>query len=387
MPDKNNTFDAIIVGAGSVGVPAAVALAQEKLRVLVVDELSANAQGQGKAAIGGIRATHSDGAKITACLRSLEIFSGWKDAHGDDIGWIKGGYTFPAYNESDENMMRELLKVQKKFGLNIDWLNAEEMLRLVPGLNPAGLRGGTLSPDDGSASTLLSNTAFYRRAGALGAEFRFKEKILSAVIEKGVVKGITTAGGTVYAPAVLNCAGASAREVAALFGVDSPVSPDMHEAGITEPVAMLFKPMVVDIRPAETSKNFYFYQNHEGQILFCMTPRPTLWGKNTDSTSSFLPAIAKRMVEIMPRFANVKVRRTWRGLYPMTPDGFPIVHRYDSPKGYIAAIGMCGQGFMLGPGLGELLARLVTGKSTATDGMILAGFSADRSFSGTEKFA
>lgn len=383
----NNTFDVIVIGAGSVGVPAAMALAAQKLRVLVLDEMPANAQGQGKAAIGGVRATHSDGAKITACLRSLEIFSGWKDTHGDAIGWIKGGYTFPAYNEADEKLMRDLLKVQKKFGLNIDWLSAPDMLKLVPGLNPRGLRGGTLSPDDGNASTLLANTAFFRRAKELGVEFRFKQKVQSAVIENGAVKGLVTSGGTVYAPVVINCAGANAREVAALFGEDTPVKPDMHEAGITEPVAYFFAPMVVDIRPAETSKNFYFYQNHEGQVLFCMTPRPTLWGKNSDSTSAFLPAIARRMVDIMPRFANIKVRRTWRGLYPMTPDGFPIVHNYDRPRGYVAAVGMCGQGFMLGPGLGELLARVVMGQTTETDKMILQGFSARRNFDGAEKFA
>ncbi len=381
-----NTFDAIIIGAGSIGVPAAMSLAQEKLKVLVIDELDAPAQGQAKAAIGGIRATHSDGAKITACLRSLEIFSQWKETHGDDIGWVKGGYTFPAYNETDELMMRNLLKVQKGFGLKIDWLDAAGMRKLVPGINADGLRGGTFSPDDGSASTLLSNIAFLRRAKKLGAEFRFKEKIVAAVTENGAVKGITTVKDTYHAPIVINCAGANAREVSALFGAEAPVSPDMHEAGITEPVAPIFKPMVVDIRPGPTSKNFYFYQNSEGQIVFCMTPNPTLWGKNNDCTSAFLPAIAKRMVQLMPRLANIKVRRTWRGLYPMTPDGFPIVHKYSAPAGYFAAIGMCGQGFMLGPGLGEIMARMVTGRTTESDKAILSGFSAERSFSGTEMF-
>jgi hypothetical protein len=31
------------------------------------------------------------------------------------------------------------------------------------------------------------------------------------------------------------------------------------------------------------------------------------------------------MVHLLPRLKNLRVRRTWRGLYPMTPDGSPIV--------------------------------------------------------------
>jgi sarcosine oxidase, subunit beta len=65
--------------------------------------------------------------------------------------------------------------------------------------------------------------------------------------------------------------------------------------------------------------------------------------------------VAQRMVDLMPRLANIKVRRTWRGLYPMTPDGSPIVGWARSVEGYLHAVGMCGQGFMLGPGVGALL--------------------------------
>ena len=60
-----------------------------------------------------------------------------------------------------------------------------------------------------------------------------------------------------------------------------------------------------------------------------------------------------------PGVRCLRVRRTWRGLYPMTPDGSPLVGWAREVKGYLMAIGMCGQGVMLGPALGELLARVV----------------------------
>jgi len=380
-----NNYDVIIIGAGSIGTPLAMALAGRKLRTLVLEAAASPGQGQNKCAIGGVRATHSDGSKIKACLRSLEVFSTWEHKHGDDIGWIKGGYLFPVYTENDEKVLRELLKVQQGFGLDINWIGPEKVRELVPGIAAKDLRGGTWSPGDGSASPLLSVNAFYRRAVALGAEFRFKEPVKEIISEGGAVKGVLTPQGRYFAKWVVNAAGAEAAAVSELAGVKVPVKPDCHEAGITEPAERFFEPMVVDIRPGDKSKNYYFYQNWEGQIVFCLTPQPPIWGHDRRSTSEFLPEISRRMISLMPALASLKVRRTWRGLYPMTPDGFPVVDFPAALKGYVLAVGMCGQGFMLGPGLGEAIAAHIEGKPSAEDKEILAGFKLERSFSGQEK--
>jgi sarcosine oxidase subunit beta len=380
-----NNYDVIIIGAGSVGVPLAMALAEKKRKVLVLDGAASPGQGQNKCAIGGVRATHSDGSKIKTCLRSLEIFSGWEKTHGDDIGWIRGGYAFPVYTERDEAVLRELLKVQRGFGLNIDWVDAAKMRSLVPGIAEKDLRGGTYSPEDGSASPLLSVNAFYRRAVKLGAEFHFKEPVKEILKSDGAVTGVLTPQARYHAPWVVNAAGAEAAAVSLLAGIKVPVNPDCHEAGITEPAERFFEPMVVDIRPGDKSKNYYFYQNWEGQIVFCLTPQPPIWGHDGRSTSEFLPEVSRRMVSLLPNLANLKVRRTWRGLYPMTPDGFPIVDFPAALKGYALAVGMCGQGFMLGPGLGEAMAAHITGAPGAADREMLAGFRLEREFSGQEK--
>jgi sarcosine oxidase subunit beta len=100
----------------------------------------------------------------------------------------------------------------------------------------------------------------------------------------------------------------------------------------------------------------------------------------------FLPMVARRMLKIMPMLANLKVRRTWRGLYPMTPDGFPIVGRMREVENFYQAVGMCGQGFMLGPGMGELIYRLVTENCSGEDVEILQCFDPYRDFRGQEVF-
>lgn len=358
------TFDAIVVGGGSVGVPSAYFLAERGLRVLVIDRRPAVGQGENKAAIGGVRATHSDPAKILLCTRSLAALSTWKETHGDDIGWKPGGYCFPSYSEGIENTLKGLFPIQRRFGLVNDWVDADAIAELVPGINRNGLRGGTYSPNDGQVSPLLLPVALMRHAEKMGAEFKVNERVTGYLMAGGAVRGVETDKGTYQAPRVIVATGADAGRHGELLGIDIPVTPDSHEAGISAPVEHFLAPLVVDLRPGAEGKtaNFYFGQNHEGQIIFCYTPKELFLGTNRESLSEFLPTLAGRMVDLVPRLRHLLVRRVWRGCYPMTPDGVPIVSNVEQIEGLTLAVGMCGQGFMLGIGVGQEVASLVVDK-------------------------
>lgn len=374
-------YDVIIIGAGSVGLPTSFFLAKEKVKVLVLDELSSPGQGQNKAAIGGVRATHSDPAKIQTCQLSLDVFSRWKEEYGDDIHFHRGGYCFPVYSDEHEKSLKDLLVIQKRYGLNIDWLDQAEILKLLPGINPKELKGGTYSPEDGNLSPLMAAIAFYNQAVKQGVNFKFQEKVIEVRKENGSGLKVKTNKGTYTAEKVINASGAKAQEVGKLMGVDLLVFPDSHEAGVTEPVMPFFNPLVVDIREFPGSKNFYFYQEIEGHIVFCLTPQPIVPGVNRDSTSEFLPQAAKRLIYLFPRLRNIRVRRVWRGLYPMTLDGVPIVDQLRDVDGFYVAVGFCGQGLMLGPGIALNLVSLITKGKPVLPEEIFKSFSLYRDYS------
>jgi sarcosine oxidase, subunit beta len=381
-------YDVAIVGAGSVGLPLSYYCAEKGLKVLVVDGEASWGRGQNRAAIGGIRATFSDPAKIGICAESLAIASLFEEEHGIDIGWRRGGYLFVAYDEERESSFRDLLRVQRAAGLDIDWIGPRRVAELAPGIRMEGLRGGSFSPGDGYASPLKASVAFHRLALEAGVEFRFGEEVVGLETKGGRVTRMRTKAGSYEAAVFVDAAGAGAAGLAAMAGVSIPVRPDCHEGGVTEPVERFLEPMLVDIRSEGETGNYYFYQAATGQIVFCITPEPRVWGGDTDSTSSFLPCCAGRMLRLYPRLAGLKVRRTWRGLYPMTPDGQPIVGYAASPENFLLAAGMCGQGFMLGLGLGGILARLIAGESRAgSDDAILERLSPSREFEGAELLA
>ncbi len=377
-------YDVIVVGAGSLGVPMGMALGKLGLKTIVVDKKPSPGQGENKHAIGGIRATHSSPAKILTGLRSLAIFSTWKQDHGDDIEWLKGGYLFPVYRTKEEKALKSILPLQKRFGLNIDFFDAKKISECVPGINTTGLIGGTFSPDDGSASPLLAINAFYRKALATGVTFRFNTMVTGITRTAKGITGITTDTGSIAAPIVVDAAGGYSKALGETINIHVPVTPDSHEGAITEPVTRFFSCMIVDLRPAPGSKNYYFYQNLHGQVVFCITPDPPIVGTDKRETSTFLPQIGARIVDLLPRIKNIRVRRVWRGLYPMSPDGSPIVGWNREASGLFHVTGMCGQGFMLGPGIAEVAARMITETTTADDKPIIDEFSPHRVFGGEE---
>jgi sarcosine oxidase, subunit beta len=356
------SYDVIVVGAGSVGTPTACFLAREGLSVLVIDRRAAAGQGDNKTAIGGVRATHSDPGKILTCSESLEIFKNWEAATGDSVGWKPGGYCFPVFEDKIEGVLKGILPGQKEAGLDIDWVDADAVAEHVPGITREGLRGGTYSPGDGQVSPLLAPVAFQREAERHGAEFLFGERVTGYLRDGDRVTGVETDRGRYSSDTVVLATGADAAEHGELLGITIPVTPDSHEAGISAPIEYFLAPLVVDLRPGPEGKtaNFYFGQNHEGQIIFCYTPRELFTGTDRESISEFLPILAARLVSLIPRFRNLLIRRVWRGCYPMTPDGVPIIDRAHSVPGLVLAVGMCGQGFMMGPGVGKNITSFLT---------------------------
>ena len=382
-------YDVIVIGAGSVGVPTVHFLAERGYKVLCLDKRSSSGQGQNKSAIGGVRATHSDPAKIKICQKSLEIFSRWEDTHGRSVGWKKGGYCFPAYRDREEDILKGILPTQKKYGLTIDWVEADEVKARVPGINPGGLRGGTFSPDDGQVSPLLAVEAIEKASRDAGAVFSFRTEVTDLLVKKGwegrnTIDEVRTSRGTFQGDVVINASGGRAREIGHMAGMNIPVFPDSHEAGISAPVKPFLDPLVVDLRPGPEGRtvNFYFGQNHVNAVIFCYTPKIPILGQDRRATSEFMPVIANRLVNLIPRLKNLTIRRLWRGLYPMTPDGVAIVGKAPGFTNHYLEVGMCGQGFMMGPGVGWEMANLIDSGRTEMPAEVFGMLSPERDFTG-----
>ncbi|MBN2693230.1 FAD-binding oxidoreductase [bacterium] len=377
-------FDVLIIGAGSIGLPTALFCVENGLKVAVIDKNHSAGQGDNKSAIGGIRATHAEPAKIILGKNSLDFFQNWEKNYKTSIGWKKGGYLYPVFETNHEEMLKKNLIIQHQYNLNIDWISPHDIKDIVPQIEERNLLGGTWSPDDGSASPIMTAQALYLEGLKKGIKYFFNEKIesIDKISEIFYIK--STSKSIFKSKWIINAAGVGISEIANLFNTEIKLVPDSHEAGITEPVKTFLKPMIVDIRKDKGSSNYYFYQNHEGQIEFCITPDPPIIGENRDSTSEFLPMVAKRMLKLMPILSILRVRRVWRGIYPNSLDGSPIIGFDKNFSNVIHAGAMCGQGYMFGPAVGLLIVKMIKNELDNKDRFVLDRLSLNRDFSSHE---
>ncbi len=369
-------YDIIIIGGGIIGLAAAYYLSQKKMSVALFEKEYLGSGSTGRC-IGGIRQQFSTEAAIKLMQESVRLFRMMKEEFGFDVEYYEGGYLFLAHDEKRMETFRQILPLQKKLGLNVELLNPQECLKIVPDLNPDQLVGGVFSPEDGQAFPFKVLYGYYLKAKELKADFYFYQPVKKILISNDRVSGVELSNGEKYSSKmVLNCAGPWAAEIGKTAGLDLPVFPEVHEAMITARFRKLFATMIVDYR----QDGCYFYQRINGQVIGCYSPVPNRPGLGKETTREFLSQMSKRTIRLIPPLKDAQVIRQWAGCYEMTPDGSPIIDRTPI-DGFYVSIGMSGHGFMFGPAAGEFIARIITENSYPFE---WSEFSYNRSFSRQE---
>src|SRR5262249_37353988 len=84
---------------------------------------------------------------------------------------------------------------------------------------------------------------------------------------------------------------------------------------------------------------------------------------------------ARRMLELMPGLANVRLLRSWSGVIGPAGDGQAGGEARRTPHGFILATGFGGNGFVTGPAVGRIVSDLVTSGAAPVD---ITGLRLDR---------
>ena len=371
-----NTSDIIILGGGIIGCATGYYLTRKGLKVnlLEKDYLTAGSTGR---CIGGIRQQFSTELSIKVAMESMRKFATMREELEQDVEFHQGGYLFLAHDEEKKQTYLKLIEIQKKMGLDVEFIGVGEVERLVPGIDPTDLLGGAYCPSDAQANPFLIVDGYVRQIKKRGNVFVHKN-VTGIRVDKGKVSAVTTSDReTFYAPVVVNAAGPNARDIGQMVDIDLPIYPERHEAMITEQLERFFDMMIVDYRP----DGCYFNQKWgKGSIIGCYTPIPNVPGLDLGASFEFAKEMGRRLARLIPRLNDVKIMRQWSGSYEMTPDGNPILDKSDI-EGFWVVGGMCGHGFMLGPEIGWLAAEYIAQGKPPYD---INEFRINRDFRGKE---
>jgi glycine/D-amino acid oxidase-like deaminating enzyme len=85
------------------------------------------------------------------------------------------------------------------------------------------------------------------------------------------------------------------------------------------------------------------------------------------SSVEFLSAMARALVDLLPRTSTLGVLRAWSGFYDDTPDGLPVIGPDPRLPGFVHANGFGGHGFMLAPASTRRVAQSVLGERSDLD--------------------
>ena len=349
----NRSADALVVGAGVVGLSVALALQGSGADVVVVDR-SGVAEGQSGVQPGGVRLQW--GTTVN-CRLALESHAWWRAAEETlaspvPLGFSACGYLFVAHSEAALARLRENVGIQNEAGVPSRIVSPGEASELLPGLRPEPLVGASYCADDAYMGQPQAAVA------AIARHLDVRIAAVEAVVPDGAGWALETTAGRVTAPAVVLAAGADTADLVAPLGVELPIGLEPRHLFLSEPIGeRLLEPLVVS-----SERRFAAKQLQSGRVL-----ASDLGATGAPETEAPVWRRHVRAVidELLPVLEYVGLDVIASGAYDVTPDRQPILGPLPGHDGLHVAAGFSGHGFMMAPAIGRIVAAGVAGESDA----------------------
>jgi sarcosine oxidase subunit beta len=348
--------EVVIVGGGVMGLSIAYQLARRGLTDVVVIERGYLAEGASGRNGGGVRMQWSTELNVQLMRQSIELCRGFAQELGVNVWLRQGGYLFLARREEERARMEANVALQNRCGVPTRMLSPKEAGELVPELDVTKVACASYNPKDGVLFPWPFLWGYASQAMRRGVELHLHTPVIALGIEGGGFL-VRTPKGDVRCKRLVNAAGAWSPDLARMVGVELPNQPHRHEILSTEPLKPFLTPMV-----SLLSSGLYFSQSMRGEIVTGITvPDEDDGTVKLGSRLKFLTTLAREIVTLVPRFAEVKVLRQWAGPYDVSPDGTPILGEPPGVPGFFLACGFVGHGFMMAPIIGQLYAEWLVG--------------------------
>jgi len=362
--------DLVVVGAGTVGGWASYFAKTDGLARVVVLERGLAGQGASSRAAGIVRAQGGTPATVALGRWTIDFYNGQRAAIGTDSGFRELGYLILAVTEDDERAGRERVEMQRREGLDVRWLSADEATGLIPTLAAEGHRGGSFIETDGCIDPPRNVRAYSLAMQAAGVELRERTAFTGLIVEPTAdggsrVVGVETSAGSIATERVLLTGGPSLRSVGRMAGLRIPAGAARHTVAVLEPhqaFAVERMPMVFDIGEG------IYWRLEEGGLLFGWSDPDEAPGEARSINWPMYEKVRERLSALVPVTSGLGIRKIWAATIDYTPDHLPIVgpaltpdsHRIDGVT--IASPG--GHGMMWGPGVARVAADLAIRGST-----------------------
>jgi glycine oxidase len=358
---ESNTYDAVIVGGGAIGLCCAWRAARRGVRVIVLDRAEPPAGATRVAAgmlapIGELAFGEPELLRMT--LAAAELYPGFvaelEAASGLGSGYERKGALHIALDRDEAAELRRVHDLQRSLALGAEWLPPRRCRELEPGLTPS-FNGGVHAPEEAAVDPRRMSAALLAALAAEGVEVRSGVEIAEALIEGERIMGVRIAAGEeLRAPAVVLATGA--------WSGTAPWLPER-----ARPPVRPVKGQIVELRAADgeapcirivASERVYLVPRPDGRLVAGATTEER--GFDAVVTAGGVHELLREAYRLLPDVAEMELVESMAGLRPGTPDNLPLIGPGEL-EGLVLASGHYRNGILLAPLTGEAVAELLAG--------------------------
>jgi len=351
------TCEAIIIGGGIHGASLAFHLTQMGVKPVVLEKQFIASGATGRSS-GLVRMHYDLEPESRLAWISFKYFRNWSEMVGGESGFTRTGFMQFVSPDAVENLIANVHMLQQ-IGIPTLLIDRDDVGRLAPSFFRDDIELAAYEPESGYADPSSCTSTFLEAARLAGAQLFQDCEVTNIIVRNDRVAGVRTSCGDFSAPIVVNAAGAWARRIAALVGLDLPIDTWRHDTMfIRRPENLRADhPTLIDF------PNSMYFRPETGGLTLVGLEDDNPIGEPPDgdcdkAKPGFVERASDRICKRIPGMDRGSLHSSNGGYDGITPDQRAILGQA-GPEGFYLTCGFSGTGFKIAPAVGACMAELI----------------------------